>query len=263
MVLSCACASGAVGEQDRRAGRERGRGASLIVIGDMCCSLPGFGVGFSANFRVNSALEPHLCKASHPANLREKTSLDSPLVLVYGFAAGGLHPFAVGREFRPGGYVESRKRQAAKAAGGPRIAAQEDDAASLQPVGDARHRNVRAARPRRRDGGRRRQRGGDRQAARPRHRSRLSPAARALDLRHRHRKRRRQIRADAARAHADVERAELHAHVGGTAHRIQRRDLEPPRWRARRRHRVRGAEGQAAVQLAARQSRRRARASSA
>ena len=48
--------------------------------------------------------------------------------------------------------------------------------------------------------------------------------------------------------------AELDAHVGGAAHRIQRRDLEPSRRRARRRHRVRGAEGQAAVQLAARQS---------
>ncbi len=96
--------------------------------------------------------------------------------------------------------------------------------------------------------------GNDRQAARPPHRSRVSPAARALDLRHRHRKRRRQVCADAARAPAHIERAELHAHVGGTAHRIQRRDLEPPRWRAGRRHRIRGAEGQASVRLAARQS---------
>ena len=30
----------------------------------------------------------------------------------------------------------------------------------------------------------------------------------------------------------DIERAELDAHVGGAAHRIQRRDLEPARWRA-------------------------------
>ena len=30
----------------------------------------------------------------------------------------------------------------------------------------------------------------------------------------------------------DIERAELHAHVSGIAHRIQRRDLEPSRWRA-------------------------------
>ena len=226
MVLSCACAQRRGGEQDG----EPGRGRELRAFSmDIACSLPGFGVGFSTNFRlIQPENHPFVKEASRPISGKKRPwihrvgwSMASPPVR----RISPLKP----TNFGPEGMLKVESVKPAKTSGGPRIAAQEDDAASFEPVGDARHRNFRAAGSRRRDGGRRRQCRGDRKAPRPHHRSRLSPAARALDLRHRHRRRRREIRADAAWPHADLERAELDAHVRGVAHRIQWRNLGPPR----------------------------------
>jgi hypothetical protein len=58
------------------------------------------GKAISMKRRIRSVvMRGHLCKDTLPATFRGKTSLDSPPRLVYGFAAGGPHPFAEANEF--------------------------------------------------------------------------------------------------------------------------------------------------------------------
>src|SRR5471030_2401008 len=71
MVLSCACASGAVASRMARlAVAARPRAMPQFVRDDGMVFPPknsvGYGVGFRTNFG-DSALEPHLCKGSPPA----------------------------------------------------------------------------------------------------------------------------------------------------------------------------------------------------
>src|SRR5215203_6086706 len=95
MVLSCARAGGArtTSEVANRTASPAA-GASLCIFGDIRLFPPRIWRRFWHQLSIDSALEPHLCKGRRPAHSREKTSLDSPPVLVYGFAAGGTRPFA-------------------------------------------------------------------------------------------------------------------------------------------------------------------------
>jgi hypothetical protein len=131
-------------------------------------------------------------KEGRPAHSREKTSLDSPPVLVYGFAAGGTRPFAGACEFDPEGTlkVESVKPPKTSADPGSLHKKMMQLLSSLwvtHAIGTfARLGLADAMEAGAEDAGRR---SPSRAAF---YRSGLSSAARALDLRHRHGKRRRQ-----------------------------------------------------------------------
>src|SRR4029078_9437928 len=140
MVLSCATASGAVASRTA----SPAAGASLCIMDGIDCSSQRWR-WFQHQLSRDSALDPHFCKASLPPKFREKTSLDSSPWLVYGFAAEGSSFTSLKARISIRRGCESRKRKAAQSVRGLRFAAQEDDAAPVQPVGDARHRDLRAA----------------------------------------------------------------------------------------------------------------------
>ena len=124
-------------------------------------------------------------------------------------------------------------------------------------MGHARGRNLRAARPRRCDGGWTCRPRCDCRGARPYPQSPLSAAACALDAGYRDRADTRALHPHAARSAAQLAFAEQHPHHGNLPQRLFRRHVDASRRRSRRRaHRLRGAQGRAVLRMARAQSRR-------